>query len=81
MHQFHNGLYTESCFVLAEGELAAAASSVVEKIENWEICSQIKTTKYKKWGCAICPVGWYEDSIFHVSGFGFPPTEPSSATR
>lgn len=41
--QFHNGLYTESCFVLAEG--------------------------------------WYEDSIFHVNGLGFPPTEPSSATR
>ncbi|CAB1461127.1 unnamed protein product [Pleuronectes platessa] len=41
--RFHNGLYTESCFVLAEG--------------------------------------WYEDSIFHVNGFGFPPTEPSSATR
>uniref|UniRef100_A0A665WCL3 DNA polymerase epsilon subunit n=1 Tax=Echeneis naucrates TaxID=173247 RepID=A0A665WCL3_ECHNA len=43
MSKFHNGLYTESCFVLAEG--------------------------------------WYEDSIFHVNGFGFPPTEPSSATR
>uniref|UniRef100_A0A7N8WSE5 DNA polymerase II subunit 2 n=1 Tax=Mastacembelus armatus TaxID=205130 RepID=A0A7N8WSE5_9TELE len=43
MSKFHNGLYTESCFVLAEG--------------------------------------WYEDSVFHVSGFGFPPTEPSSATR
>ncbi|TKS86734.1 DNA polymerase epsilon subunit 2 [Collichthys lucidus] len=42
-HQFHNGLYTESCFVLAEG--------------------------------------WYEDSVFHVNGFGFPPTEPSSGTR
>ncbi|XP_008309347.1 DNA polymerase epsilon subunit 2 [Cynoglossus semilaevis] len=41
--QFHNGLYTESCFVLAEG--------------------------------------WYEDSVFHVNGFGFPPTEPSSAAR
>ncbi|PWA22562.1 hypothetical protein CCH79_00015177, partial [Gambusia affinis] len=40
---FHSGLYTESCFVLAEG--------------------------------------WYEDSVFHVNGFGFPPTEPSSATR
>uniref|UniRef100_A0A8D3BAK3 DNA polymerase II subunit 2 n=1 Tax=Scophthalmus maximus TaxID=52904 RepID=A0A8D3BAK3_SCOMX len=43
MSKFHNGLYTESCFVLAEG--------------------------------------WYEDSVFHVNGFGFPPTEPSSATR
>uniref|UniRef100_H3DIP1 DNA polymerase epsilon subunit n=1 Tax=Tetraodon nigroviridis TaxID=99883 RepID=H3DIP1_TETNG len=43
LHQFHNGLYTDSCFVLAEG--------------------------------------WYEDSVFHVNGFGFPPTEPSSATR
>ncbi|XP_068608394.1 DNA polymerase epsilon subunit 2 [Brachionichthys hirsutus] len=41
--QFHNGLYTESCFVLAEG--------------------------------------WYDDSVFHVNGFGFPPTEPSSSTR
>lgn len=41
--QFHSGLYTESCFVLAEG--------------------------------------WYEDSVFHVSAFGFPPTEPSSFTR
>ncbi|XP_054651952.1 DNA polymerase epsilon subunit 2 [Dunckerocampus dactyliophorus] len=41
--QFHNGLYTESSFVLAEG--------------------------------------WYEDSVFHVNGFGTPPIEPSSATR
>ncbi|KAG8561457.1 hypothetical protein GDO81_015356 [Engystomops pustulosus] len=41
--QFHSGLYTESCFVLAEG--------------------------------------WYEDKLFHVNAFGFPPTEPSSTTR
>ncbi|XP_064421022.1 DNA polymerase epsilon subunit 2 [Latimeria chalumnae] len=41
--QFHSGLYTESCFVLAEG--------------------------------------WYEDGLFHVNAFGFPPTEPSSTTR
>uniref|UniRef100_A0A3B3ZDZ6 DNA polymerase II subunit 2 n=1 Tax=Periophthalmus magnuspinnatus TaxID=409849 RepID=A0A3B3ZDZ6_9GOBI len=25
--------------------------------------------------------GWYEDGVFHVNGVGFPPTEPSSATR
>lgn len=25
--------------------------------------------------------GWYEDSVFHVNAFGFPPTEPSSFTR
>lgn len=25
--------------------------------------------------------GWYEDSVFHVNAFGFPPTEPSSITR
>ncbi|NXA49429.1 DPOE2 polymerase, partial [Nothocercus julius] len=37
------GLYTESCFVLAEG--------------------------------------WYEDEVFHVNAFGFPPTEPSATTR
>ncbi|CAL8273539.1 unnamed protein product [Merluccius merluccius] len=43
MSKFHNGLYTESCFVLAEG--------------------------------------WYEDSVFHINAFGFPPTEPSSTTR
>ncbi|KAK2492656.1 hypothetical protein MC885_021504 [Smutsia gigantea] len=43
MYQFHSGLYTESCFVLAEG--------------------------------------WFEDQVFHVSAFGFPPTEPSSTTR
>lgn len=30
---------------------------------------------------AFVLVGWYEDSVFHVNGFGFPPTEPSSATR
>ncbi|XP_035388710.1 DNA polymerase epsilon subunit 2 isoform X1 [Electrophorus electricus] len=41
--QFHSGLYTESCFVLAEG--------------------------------------WYEDSVFNVSAFGFPPVEPSCTTR
>uniref|UniRef100_A0A8C6J940 DNA polymerase epsilon subunit n=1 Tax=Melopsittacus undulatus TaxID=13146 RepID=A0A8C6J940_MELUD len=41
--QFHSGLYTESCFVLAEG--------------------------------------WYEDEVFHVNAFGFPPTEPSANTR
>lgn len=29
----------------------------------------------------VCFLGWYEDSVFHVNGFGFPPTEPSSATR
>ncbi|XP_035388713.1 DNA polymerase epsilon subunit 2 isoform X4 [Electrophorus electricus] len=40
--QFHSGLYTESCFVLAEG--------------------------------------WYEDSVFNVSAFGFPPVEPSCTT-
>ncbi|ROL51276.1 DNA polymerase epsilon subunit 2 [Anabarilius grahami] len=43
LKEFHSGLYTESCFVLAEG--------------------------------------WYEDSVFHVNAFGFPPTEPSSFTR
>ncbi|KAL4613102.1 DNA polymerase epsilon subunit 2 [Arapaima gigas] len=37
------GLYTECCFVLAEG--------------------------------------WYEDSVFHVNAFGFPPTEPSAIMR
>ncbi|XP_029650945.1 DNA polymerase epsilon subunit 2-like [Octopus sinensis] len=40
---FHTGLFTENCFVLAEG--------------------------------------WYEDSIFHVTAFGFPPPEPASVTR
>ncbi len=29
--------------------------------------------------CAF--TGWYEDSVFHVNAFGFPPTEPSSFTR
>uniref|UniRef100_A0A674IMJ6 DNA polymerase epsilon subunit n=1 Tax=Terrapene triunguis TaxID=2587831 RepID=A0A674IMJ6_9SAUR len=43
MLSFHSGLYTESCFVLAEG--------------------------------------WYEDQVFHVNAFGFPPTEPSATTR
>ncbi|KAL0602529.1 DNA polymerase epsilon subunit 2 [Plecturocebus cupreus] len=43
VHQFHSGLYTEACFVLAEG--------------------------------------WFEDQVFHVNAFGFPPTEPSSTTR
>ncbi|XP_064621990.1 DNA polymerase epsilon subunit 2-like [Lineus longissimus] len=40
---FHNGLFTENCFVLAEG--------------------------------------WYEDQIFHVNAFGFPPPEPAKTTR
>uniref|UniRef100_A0A8C9VV35 DNA polymerase II subunit 2 n=1 Tax=Scleropages formosus TaxID=113540 RepID=A0A8C9VV35_SCLFO len=43
LSKFHSGLYTESCFVLAEG--------------------------------------WYEDYVFHVTAFGFPPTEPSTTTR
>ncbi|KAF3831173.1 hypothetical protein GH733_002411, partial [Mirounga leonina] len=43
LKEFHSGLYTESCFVLAEG--------------------------------------WFEDQVFHVNAFGFPPTEPSSTTR
>ncbi|XP_039554003.1 DNA polymerase epsilon subunit 2 isoform X1 [Passer montanus] len=25
--------------------------------------------------------GWYEDEVFHVNAFGFPPTEPSATTR
>ncbi|XP_078671790.1 DNA polymerase epsilon subunit 2-like [Branchiostoma floridae x Branchiostoma belcheri] len=40
---FHNGLFTENCFVLAEG--------------------------------------WYEDQVFHVTAFGFPPPEPAKTTR
>ncbi|XP_025103951.1 DNA polymerase epsilon subunit 2-like isoform X1 [Pomacea canaliculata] len=40
---FHNGLFTDNSFVLAEG--------------------------------------WYEDNIFHVEAFGFPPAEPASTTR
>ncbi|MBZ3876662.1 DNA polymerase epsilon subunit 2, partial [Sciurus carolinensis] len=43
LKEFHSGLYTEACFVLAEG--------------------------------------WFEDQVFHVNAFGFPPTEPSSTTR
>ncbi|KAK2181720.1 hypothetical protein NP493_385g04054 [Ridgeia piscesae] len=42
-HNFHTGLFTENCFVLAEG--------------------------------------WYEDEVFHVNAFGFPPPEPASTTR
>uniref|UniRef100_A0A452TPC1 DNA polymerase II subunit 2 n=1 Tax=Ursus maritimus TaxID=29073 RepID=A0A452TPC1_URSMA len=26
-------------------------------------------------------VSWFEDGVFHVNAFGFPPTEPSSTTR
>ena len=40
---FHTGLFTENCFVLAEG--------------------------------------WYEDEIFHVNAFGFPPPEAAATTR
>ncbi|KAJ6654017.1 hypothetical protein lerEdw1_007526 [Lerista edwardsae] len=50
-HQFHSGLYTESCFVLTEGTA------------NFYF------------------LGWYEDEVFHVDAFGFPPTEPSAITR
>lgn len=86
LHQFHNGLYTESCFVLAEGEIAATTINAVKKMENGILCNKLKTIKhyYKHYWMqifAICPAGWYEDSVFHVNGFGFPPTEPSSATR
>ncbi|XP_070570240.1 DNA polymerase epsilon subunit 2-like [Ptychodera flava] len=40
---FHTGLFTENCFVLAEG--------------------------------------WYDDQVFHVNAFGFPPPEPADTTR
>jgi len=43
MYNFHTGLFTENCFVLAEG--------------------------------------FYEDEVFHVSAFGFPPPEPARITR
>ena len=42
-HNFHTGLFTEHCFVLAEG--------------------------------------WYEDEVFHVNAFGFPPPEPAKVSR
>ncbi|XP_033639912.1 DNA polymerase epsilon subunit 2-like isoform X2 [Asterias rubens] len=41
--QFHTGLFTENCFVLAEG--------------------------------------WYEDKVFHINAFGFPPPELAESTR
>ncbi|XP_053240512.1 DNA polymerase epsilon subunit 2 isoform X3 [Podarcis raffonei] len=31
--------------------------------------------------CFVLTEGWYEDEIFHVNAFGFPPTEPSTTTR
>ncbi|XP_070605001.1 DNA polymerase epsilon subunit 2 isoform X2 [Erythrolamprus reginae] len=31
--------------------------------------------------CFVLTEGWYEDEVFHVTAFGFPPTEPSSTTR
>uniref|UniRef100_A0A8C5SFJ5 DNA polymerase II subunit 2 n=1 Tax=Laticauda laticaudata TaxID=8630 RepID=A0A8C5SFJ5_LATLA len=31
--------------------------------------------------CFVLTEGWYEDEVFHVTAFGFPPTEPSAATR
>jgi len=43
LYNFHTGLFTENCFVLAEG--------------------------------------FYEDEVFHVSAFGFPPAEPARTTR
>jgi len=43
LYNFHTGLFTENCFVLAEG--------------------------------------FYEDEVFHVSAFGFPPPEPAKTTR
>uniref|UniRef100_A0A8C1TST2 DNA polymerase epsilon subunit n=1 Tax=Cyprinus carpio TaxID=7962 RepID=A0A8C1TST2_CYPCA len=30
---------------------------------------------------AVFTQRWYEDSVFHINAFGFPPTEPSSFTR
>ncbi|KAH0620208.1 hypothetical protein JD844_020253 [Phrynosoma platyrhinos] len=31
--------------------------------------------------CFVLTEGWYEDEVFHVNAFGFPPTEPSATTR
>jgi len=43
VNNFHTGLFSENCFVLAEG--------------------------------------FYEDEVFHISAFGFPPPEPARTTR
>uniref|UniRef100_A0A670XTU3 DNA polymerase II subunit 2 n=1 Tax=Pseudonaja textilis TaxID=8673 RepID=A0A670XTU3_PSETE len=31
--------------------------------------------------CLLYSTGWYEDEVFHVTAFGFPPIEPSAITR
>uniref|UniRef100_A0A8D0BVR7 DNA polymerase epsilon subunit n=1 Tax=Salvator merianae TaxID=96440 RepID=A0A8D0BVR7_SALMN len=31
--------------------------------------------------CFVLTEGWYEDEVFHVNAFGFPPIEPSATTR
>ncbi|XP_025022094.1 DNA polymerase epsilon subunit 2, partial [Python bivittatus] len=31
--------------------------------------------------CFVLTEGWYEDEVFHVTAFGFPPTESSATTR
>ncbi|NXY36448.1 DPOE2 polymerase, partial [Pomatorhinus ruficollis] len=31
--------------------------------------------------CSKPFLGWYEDEVFHVNAFGFPPTEPAATTR
>uniref|UniRef100_A0A8C6DQQ8 DNA polymerase epsilon subunit n=1 Tax=Moschus moschiferus TaxID=68415 RepID=A0A8C6DQQ8_MOSMO len=41
-------------------------------LKNWTNESDLLLT---------CFSGWFEDEVFHVNAFGFPPTEPSSTTR
>lgn len=80
-HEFHNGLYTESCFVLAEGEITTMYISHGKKINNNILNMSILEIIIRSKILPQHSVGWYEDSVFHVNGFGFPPTEPSSSTR
>lgn len=62
--------------MLAEGELASRYCYTSLPAKSTTISPRAHIIMV-----CIYPTGWYEDSVFHVNGFGFPPTEPSSATR
>ncbi|KAF4017360.1 hypothetical protein G4228_008680 [Cervus hanglu yarkandensis] len=49
--------------------------------ERYTILHQGKFFLEDPTGTIQLDLSWFEDQVFHVNAFGFPPTEPSSTTR
>ncbi|OWK09819.1 POLE2 [Cervus elaphus hippelaphus] len=73
-----------SKFQLKTIETLLGSTSKIGDVIVLGMITQLKEGKFfleDPTGTIQLDLSWFEDQVFHVNAFGFPPTEPSSTTR